>query len=99
MRESVACRCGHSVAAVCALFASLAAAAFLAEDGCLDAGGRVSDSAWTCELASGAMQSLWSQLTPALVLFVIALVGLPVYFAVDALARRLIANPGERASP
>lgn len=84
-----ACGCTRSVAVVCALFATLAAAAFLAEDRCLDAGGRVSEAAWVCEGLAGAGTSLWSLLSPAAVGVLAVAVGLPVYLLVDRIGRRL----------
>lgn len=68
--------------------------ALLAEDKCLDAGGRVSDISWACEAASGASASLWSLVNPALAATVVAVIGIPVYLAVNAAARRLLAGAG-----
>ena len=84
-RPAESCRCSRAPAAVCALFAALAAAALLAQDACLDAGGRVSDSAWACEMASGASASLWTLVGPAALAAVALVVGLPVYLAADAI--------------
>ena len=86
------CRCSRSLGAICGLFAALAVGALLAEDRCLDAGGRVSEAGWVCELASGASASLWSSLTPLTVVAVAVAVGVPVYFLVNALGQRLIAR-------
>lgn len=85
-----ACGCTRSVAFVCALFATLAAAAFLAEDRCLDAGGRVSDAAWVCEGLAVAGTSLWSLLSPATAGLLALAVGLPVYIVVDRIGQRLL---------
>jgi phage/plasmid primase-like uncharacterized protein len=76
------------------LFAGLAACVFLAGDRCLDRGGRVSDTAWVCEMAAGASATLWSLVTPATVAAVILIVGVPVYFAVNAIGRRFIGACG-----
>jgi hypothetical protein len=92
MRNDLVCRCGRSLALICALFASLAAAVLLAEDHCLDGGGRVSGAAWMCELGPGASQSLWTQVSPASVAFVVLAVGLPTYLVVAAVARRWLAR-------
>jgi hypothetical protein len=75
---------------ICAVFASLAVAAFLAEDRCLDSGGRLSDAAWVCESASGAVTALWSFITPAAMGFIVLAVGLPIYFGVSAIGNRWI---------
>ena len=83
------CGCVHSLGVICGVFASIAVVLFLAEDRCLDAGGRVSDAAWYCETASGAIASLWAFATPG-VLAVAVLAGIPVYFAATALGRRLL---------
>ena len=88
MQPATKCGCNHSLAVVCALFASLAVAVLLAEDRCLDGGGRVSDAAWTCEMAGGAVASLWSLVAPQTAVLVAAAVGLPVYVAVVAIGRR-----------
>jgi hypothetical protein len=88
------CGCNRSVAVLAGLFASLAACAFLAEGACRDGGGRVSDAAWACELASGASASLWSQLSPWAYPLVAGLVGIPVFLAVNAVGRRLIVACG-----
>ncbi len=84
------CGCNRSLAVLAGLFAGLAACVFLAGDACLDRGGRVSDSAWVCELGSGASASLWSLVPPAVVAVVILAVGIPMYFAVNAIGRRFI---------
>jgi len=92
MRSDLVCRCGQSLAVICAIFASLAAAVLLAEDRCLDGGGRVSDAAWMCELGPGAFQSLWTQVSPVSVALVVLAVGVPTYLVVAALARRWLAR-------
>ncbi len=88
------CGCNRSLAVLGALFSGLAACVFLAQDTCLDRGGVVSDAAWLCELASGASVSLWSLLSPAGAALAIVVVGLPVYFAVNAIGRRFISACG-----
>jgi hypothetical protein len=88
------CRCNRSLAVLGGLFASLAACAFLAEDACRDGGGRVSDAAWACELASGAGASLWSLLTPGAMALAVLVVGVPVALVVNALGKRFIAACG-----
>jgi hypothetical protein len=89
-----ACGCNRSVAVLCGLFAGLAACVFLAEDICRDGGGRVSDAAWVCEMASGASASLWSLLSPGVAGLAILAVGIPVYFAVNAAGRRILVACG-----
>jgi hypothetical protein len=84
------CGCNHSFAVICAVFASMAAALFLAEDRCLHSGGAVSDAAWICEAASGVVQSLWSFVTPGILVLVVVVIGIPVYFAVMTVTRRWI---------
>lgn len=90
IRESVVCGCTRSVAAVCALFAALATGALLAGKRCVEGGGRVSDATWVCELASGGASSLWSLVSPLDAAIAILLVGVPVYLAASAIARRAI---------
>jgi hypothetical protein len=88
------CGCTRSLGAICAAFASMAAAAFLAQDRCLDSGGRLSDAAWVCESASGAVVALWSLVSPGAIGLVALAVGLPVYLAVSAIGNRWIAAYG-----
>lgn len=88
------CGCNRSLAVLGALFSGLAACVFLAEDTCLDRGGVVSDAAWLCELSSGASVSLWSLLSPAGAVLAVVVVGLPVYFVVNAIGRRFISACG-----
>lgn len=87
--ETVVCGCTRSVAAVCALFAALATGALLAGKRCVEDGGRVSDATWVCELASGAASSLWSLVSP-LDAAIAIVVGVPVFLAANAGARRLV---------
>ena len=88
------CGCNHSLAVICGTFASIAVALFLAEDRCLDAGGRVSDTAWSCEAASGAVSLLWGLVTPGIVA-VMTFVGILVYVAVAVLGRRWLFRYGK----
>lgn len=88
------CRCNRSLAVLGGLFAALAACAFLAEDACLDRGGRVSDASWACELASGGAVSLWSLLSPSAVALAALAVGVPVAFVVNAIGKRFIVACG-----
>lgn len=88
------CGCNRSLAVLGALFASLAACVFLAEDSCLDRGGVVSDTAWLCELSSGVSVSLWDLLSPGGAVLAAVVVGLPVYFVVNAIGRRFISACG-----
>lgn len=88
------CRCNRSLAVLGGLFAALAACAFLAEDACLDLGGRVSDASWACELASGGAVSLWSLLSPSAVALGALAVGVPVAFVVNAIGKRFIVACG-----
>jgi hypothetical protein len=88
------CGCNRSLAVLGALFSGLAACVFLAEGTCLDRGGVVSDAAWLCELSSGTSVSLWNLLSPAGAALAIAVVGLPVYFVVNAIGRRFISACG-----
>jgi hypothetical protein len=68
-------------------------ALFLAGERCLDAGGRLSDTAWICEAASGAVSSLWSLMAPGIVAAAV-FVGIPVYFAVTVVGRRWLFRLG-----
>jgi len=88
------CGCNRSLAVLGGLFSGLAACAFLAQDACLDRGGVVSDTAWLCELTSGASVSLWSLLSPAGAALAIVMVGVPVYFVANAIGRRFISACG-----
>lgn len=88
------CRCNRSLAVLGGLFAALAACAFLAEDACLDLGGRVSDASWACELASGGAVSLWSLLSPSAVALGALAVGVPVAFVGNAIGKRFIVACG-----
>lgn len=90
--EKVVCGCTRSVGAVCALFAALATASLLAGRRCVDGGGRVSDITWACELAPGGASSLWSLVSPLDAAIAILPVGVPVYLAANAIARRAIAG-------
>lgn len=83
----MSCGCTRSLGVICAMFSGIAVALALAENRCLDAGGRLSDTAWSCEAASGAVSSLWAFATPG-VFAMAVLVGIPVYFAVTLLGRR-----------
>ncbi len=94
-----ACGCNRSVAVLCAFFASLAACAFLAEDACRDGGGRVSDVAWACENAAGALSPLWSLVTPGAIALAALAVGVPVFLAVDVAGRRVLSACGIGAPP
>jgi hypothetical protein len=88
------CHCNRSLAVLAGLFSSLAACAFLAEDICLDRGGRVSDAAWACELAAGADVSLWSLLSPSGMALAALVVGVPVALVVNAVGKRFIVACG-----
>jgi hypothetical protein len=88
------CGCNHSVAFVGGLFASLGAALFIAEDRCLDAGGRLSDVAWACEAPWGALSPLWNLVTPGVIAATLVLVGAPVYFAIAYAGRRWLFRYG-----
>jgi hypothetical protein len=94
MKVAAKCGCNHSLAVICGVFAGIAVALFLAGNRCLDAGGRLSDTAWTCEAAPGAVSSLWSLMTPGIVA-VTVFVGIAVYFAVIAIGRRWLFRYGK----
>jgi len=106
MDDPAKCGCNRSMAVICAVFAGAAVIALLAEDRCLDDGGRLSDVPWSCEFSTGAVASLWSLVTPAIAGTVAAVVAIPVYFAVSAIrpaldlhvwqASRLKRAPGKR---
>lgn len=90
--DKASCGCSRSLAATCAAFASLALAALLAQDRCLDSGGRLNDAAFVCETASGAVVALWSLISPIAVGIIALGVGVPVYLAVRAIGNRWIAS-------
>jgi len=94
METGTKCGCNHSLAVICGVFAGAGVALLLAGDRCLDAGGRLSDTAWTCEAASGAINSLWGLVTPGIVAIAV-LVGIPVYLAVSFLGRRWLLRYGQ----
>lgn len=94
METGTKCGCNYSLAVICGVFAGIAVALFLAEDRCLDAGGRLSDTAWTCQIQSGAISSLWQFVTPGIIAMAV-LVGIPVYFAVTSIGRRWIFRYGK----
>jgi hypothetical protein len=97
METGTRCACNHSLAVICGVFAGTAVALYLAGQRCLDAGGRLSDTAWTCEIAPGAIHSLWGLVTPGIVAAAVA-IGVPVYFAVAALGRRWFFRYGKRSA-
>jgi len=92
METGTQCGCNHSLAVICGIFAAAAVVLFLAGGRCLDAGGKLSDSAWTCEVASG-VSSLWGFASPGAIALAV-LVGIPVYFAVSVLGRRWLFRYG-----
>jgi len=94
METGTKCGCNHSLAVICGIFLGAAVALVLAEDRCLDAGGRLSDTAWTCEVASSAISSLWGLVTPGIIA-VAVFVGILVYFAVTVFGRRWIFRYGK----
>ena len=95
MHRDAKCGCNHSLAVICGAFAGMAVGLFLAEDVCLDRGGRVSDSAWSCEGLSGAASSLWGLVTPGIVAAMVV-AGVLVYFAVAAAGRRWLFRYGRQ---
>ena len=95
METGAKCGCNHSLAVICGVFAGIAVALFLAGGRCVDAGGRLSDTAWTCEAASGAVGTLWGIVTPGM--YVMAgLIAVCIYFAVSLLGRRWIFKYGKQ---
>lgn len=94
--NSTVCRCNRSLGVISAIFASLAVLGFIAENGCLDGGGRVSDVAWVCEVSSGASVSIWSLVSPFAIGLVALGIGVPVYFGANAIGGRFIAAYGKR---
>lgn len=94
MSESPRCRCNRSLGVITGLFASLAVLALIAQDECLDGGGRVSDVAWVCEMAAGSTVSLWTLVSPTMLAGVALGVGIPAYFLANAAGNRFIAALG-----
>ena len=86
------CGCNHSLAVICGVFAGGAVALFFAQGRCLDAGGRLSETAWTCA-AGGATRSLWTLVTPGIAVAA-SLAAIAVYFAVAAIGRRWLFRYG-----
>jgi len=97
METGAKCGCNHSLAVICGVFSGMAVALFLAEGRCLDGGGRVSDTAWSCQAASGAVGSVWGLVTPGIAAAAV-LVGIAVYFAVSILGRRWLFRYGGAAA-
>jgi len=93
METGIKCGCNHSLAVICGVFAGMAVTLFLAGERCLEAGGRLSDTAWTCEVA-GTVSSLWGLVTPGIVAAAV-FVGVLVYFAVTVLGRRWLFRYGK----
>jgi len=96
MERATSCGCTRSLAAICAVFASIAVAAMLAEDRCLDRGGRVSDGAWTCAMPAGGIESLWALVSAGNMVLIVLAIGIPVYVAVSAMGRRWLFAYGAR---
>jgi hypothetical protein len=94
METGTKCGCNHSLAVICGVFVGILVALLLAGDLCLDAGGKLSDSAWTCEAASGTISSLWRLVTPGIIAAAV-LAGVLVYFAVTVFGRRWIFRYGK----
>lgn len=86
MDDGMQCGCNRSLAVVCGVFSALGVTLLLAGNRCLDAGGRLGDSAWTCEVASGAVNSLWGLVTPGISAMAV-LAGIAAYFVVSVLGR------------
>lgn len=95
METGTRCACNYSLAVICGVFAGVAVVLYLAGLRCLDAGGRLSDTAWTCEIAPGAIRSLWGLVTPGIIA-VGVVIGALVYFVVAALGRRWLFRYGKR---
>jgi hypothetical protein len=93
MKPGAKCGCSHSLAVICGVCAGMAVALLLAEDLCLKSGGRVSDTAWSCQAASGATGSLWTVVTPRIAAGAV-LVGIGACFAVSLLGRRWLFRYG-----
>jgi hypothetical protein len=92
MNTGAKCGCNHSLAVFCGVFAGGAIALFFAGRGCVSGGGRLSDTAWTCEVG-GATSSLWALVTPGIAVAAL-LVAVVVYFAVAAAGRRWLFRYG-----
>ena len=94
MDNGARCGCNHSLAVICGVFAGIGVALLLAGRRCLESGGRLSDDAWICEAASGAVASLWTLVDPGSAT-VAALVGIAVYFGVSVVGRRWLFRYGK----
>ena len=93
MSTGAKCGCNHSLAVICGVFAGMAVALLLAENRCLDGGGRASDTAWSCQAASGAISSLWALVTPGIAAAAV-LVGIAAYLALSFVGRRWLFRYG-----
>ena len=94
MDSGTKCGCNRSFGVICGIFAGIGVALLLAQSRCLDIGGRLSDTAWTCEASPGAVSSLWVLVSPGIVM-VAVLGGVAVYFGVSAFARRWLFKYGK----
>ena len=94
MDERTRCGCNYSLAVICGLFTGIGVALYLAQDRCLDGGGRVSNAAWSCEGISGAASSLWELVTPGITA-VVVFAGILVFLAVAAFGRRWLFRYGK----
>jgi hypothetical protein len=89
MEPRTKCGCSDSLAVICGVFGGGAVVLLLAEDRCLDAGGKLSDFAWTCQTAPGTTSSLWALATPGIITTA-TIVGFLIYLALRVLGRRWI---------
>ena len=78
-----------------AAFAANAIVEFFAVDSCLDRGGRVADSGWSCEIASGAIEPLLVYLPAWSIATIIVVVGIPTLLVVAPIFERLFSAGGK----
>ena len=85
----------HWLAFFVAAFATNAIVEFFAVDSCLDRGGRVADSGWSCEVASGAIEPLLLYLPAWSIATIIVVVGIPTFLVVAPIFERLFSAGGK----
>ena len=86
----------HYLALLVGVLACAIVIEFFAVDRCLDNGGRVADSGWSCEVPSGAVEPLLQYVAAWLVATIIVVVGVPVYFMFAAMFQGLFVAGGQR---
>lgn len=85
----------HWLAFLVAAFTTIAIVEFFAVDSCLDRGGRVADSGWSCEVASGAIEPLLLYLPVWSIATIIVVVGISTFLVIASIFERLFSAGGK----